>query len=133
MTTDLVVTITDELVAELEAAAQSATQGDWDIVPDSSNGKDEAWCYWHKVGPLSIPGINAGADGKFVSRCNPATILALLSERAELKRDADIYRAALEQIVEIEMQEIGGDWDEIEEAQAIAQAALDQSMQERQK
>lgn len=89
MTTSPVVTITDELVAELES----------------------------------------GIDHEF-TMVTGRVLQALLSERAELKRDADIYRAALEQIVEIEMQEIGGDWDEIEEAQEIAQAALDQAMQE---
>lgn len=46
-----------ELVKELEALDAKATKAPWVITADSAMGRDEAWCYWHTVGPLELMGI----------------------------------------------------------------------------
>lgn len=76
MTTGLVAGITDELVAELEALAKAS----------DSAGED-----WVSYADLASTLANQ-CDIDYIVESSPATILALLSERAELKRDADKYR-----------------------------------------
>lgn len=73
MTTPLVMSVTDELVAELEALASECGQhgANW-YEPHHMEAFPEYAC-----------------DQDFVVAASPATILALLAERAELKRDAE--------------------------------------------
>lgn len=76
MTTSPIVSITDELVAELEQLANECGQ-------HGSN--------WYE--PRHMAAFPEYAcDQDFVVAASPATILALLAEREELKRDADRYR-----------------------------------------
>lgn len=102
MTTGLVVSVTDELVAELEALASKATPGRVYDRLESAGGGIKYHCYGddgsvvlqvdHKNGEFGFIGPKGEEDEKFFLACTPATILALLSERAELKRDAERYR-----------------------------------------
>lgn len=76
MTTGIVVSVTDELVAELEALANECGQ----------HGAN-----WYEPRHMAaFPEYPCDQD--FVVAASPATILALLAERAELKRDAERYR-----------------------------------------
>lgn len=97
MTTAPVVTVTDELIAELEQLAGKATPGPW--VLDFEGGslyiceqEDD-----DKAIAVALPydkglsgewdgGIKTDANWQYIAAANPATILALLAERAELKR-----------------------------------------------
>lgn len=76
MTTSPVVSVIDELVAELEALASECGQhgANW-YEPHHMEAFPEYAC-----------------DQYFVVAASPATILALIAERAELKRDAKNYR-----------------------------------------
>ena len=75
MSNALAVSVTDELVAELEALAGECGQhgANW-YEPHHMEAFPEYAC-----------------DQGFVIAASPATILALLAERAELKRDAARY------------------------------------------
>lgn len=75
MSTPLVVSVTDELVAELERTAKNTCsygKDDWFIAKDLRSEFEED-------------------DAKYIGIASPYTILALLAERAELKRDAARY------------------------------------------
>ncbi len=88
-------------LAELEAKARAATQGEWDVFENL--GQDEAWCDWHRVGPFDMTGGKASADDLFIQASRPSIVLeliervraaeanaALMAERASLietKRD----------------------------------------------
>ena len=76
MSNALAVSVTDELVAELEALVGECGQhgANW-YEPHHMEAFPEYAC-----------------DQDFVVAATPATILALLAERAELKRDAERYR-----------------------------------------
>lgn len=76
MSTPLVVSVTDELVAELEALANECGQ-------HGANWYEQR----HMAAFPEYP-----CDQDFVVAASPATILAMLAERAELKRDARRYR-----------------------------------------
>ena len=52
---------------ELERLSKAATPGPWLIVPNSAEGKDEAWDYWHKVGPLDLMGKEPDAETLFIA------------------------------------------------------------------
>lgn len=90
--------ITDELLAELEAAAKAATPGDWTHT-ESEEFDNERWVMTEDQ-QWSICAVHSGAEGadcanenaEYISIANPATILALLAERAELKRDVERYQ-----------------------------------------
>lgn len=99
MTNAPVLSITDELIAELEELAIKATPGPWQHVEGDDN-PDASWAMQFPVvtseaqeiigteGFYSDKQIDE-ANAAFVAAANPATILALLAERAELKRDAE--------------------------------------------
>lgn len=76
MSNALAVSVTDELVAELEALASECGQ----------HGTN-----WYEPRHMVVFPEYA-CDQDFVVAASPATILALLEERAELKRDAKRYR-----------------------------------------
>ncbi len=95
MTTSPVMTVTDELLAELEEAASNSTQGAWELLPGTklsgpeviANGEPIAWV------------LNSEADAVHIALANPATITALTAElrrlraeNAELAKDAGRYR-----------------------------------------
>ena len=74
MTTGLTVSVTDELVEELEEEARGAFGH-----PD---------CGWFDAATFA----DYFVDAHYLSLVSPATIMSLLAERAELKRDAGRYR-----------------------------------------
>lgn len=83
-----------ELDALIQAEAK-ATKGPWAIVEDAANGKDEAWCEWHKIGPLDMTGAKPDSDGQFIAALRnaaPAILAELKASReiiAKLPRTAD--------------------------------------------
>lgn len=103
MTTSPVTSVTDELIAELEALAVSVKG--WNL-PHAFQEPEEGFLpqdwEWH-VGQIDeegnrYPVLNANAHqydsddseklARYYAACNRDTILALLAEREELKRDA---------------------------------------------
>ena len=107
MTTPPIMSVTDELIAELEAAAKAATPQDFD---SAASKYENGTCECHVCGGEGTVDIEAdylnyddaaigvqfygigqefGAAESYYRRADPATIRALLSERAELKRDAE--------------------------------------------
>jgi hypothetical protein len=93
MSTPPVTSVTEELIAELEREARNATPGPW--TADAS-----------PVGELYVSGscdeficgaIDHVHDANLIALASPGTILALLAERAELKRDAERYRWLIRQ------------------------------------
>lgn len=44
---------------EIDAAMTAAP---WDYVPDECDGKEEAWGYWHRIGPISLNGKEGRPD-----------------------------------------------------------------------
>jgi hypothetical protein len=105
MTTSPVTSVTDELIDELELLASKATKGEWWIdshghtmVSHDSDGTHTIF----KAMDIVKPAVRHPETGNlshwpndwgasFIATANPATILALLAERAELKRDAERY------------------------------------------
>lgn len=95
MSTPLVISVTDELVAELEALASKATGGEWEYhmglirtMADSDGYVPVA------IAPNCPSNWRKQRDRNMncIATANPATILALLAERAELLRDAWRWR-----------------------------------------
>lgn len=76
MTTSPVMSVTDEMVAELDALAGEACQ----YSPEDWFSADSLWSAMEKD------------DAAYVEKASPWLIRALLAERAELLRDAGRYR-----------------------------------------
>lgn len=68
----------DEL-DRLAALAEAATKGEWTITENTANGKDEAWCEWHRVGPFELMGEKADDNDHYIAAANPETILRLVA------------------------------------------------------
>lgn len=106
MSTPLVISVTDELVAELEYVAKRATKGEWWIdshghtmVSHDSGVTHTVFQAMDIVKPAvrhpetgNLSHWPNDWDASFIATANPATILALLAERAELLRDAGRFR-----------------------------------------
>ena len=83
MTTSPVMTVTDELLAELEEAASNATQDEWELLPGTNlsgpeiiaNGESIAWV------------LDSEADAVHIATSNPATITALTAELRRLRAE----------------------------------------------
>lgn len=83
MTTSPVMTVTDELLAELEEAASNATQDAWELLPGTdlsgpeiiANGESIAWV------------LDSEADAVYIATANPATITALTAELRRLRAE----------------------------------------------
>lgn len=101
MTTSPVMTVTDELLAELEDAAGNATQDAWELLPGTNlsgpeviaNGEPIAWV------------LNSEADAVHIALANPATIAALTAElrrlraeNAELERQNGLLTTAVSDV-----------------------------------
>lgn len=100
MTTSPVMTVTDELLAELEELAAGATEGPWTYETDEDS------CYGavfvkpdteHYSPPICR--IDNDVTAEFVAATDPTTIMALTAElrrlraeNAELAKDAGRYR-----------------------------------------
>ena len=102
MTTTLVISVTDELVAELGALARKATPGPWWIDSHGHNMVSESMDHQlvftadDRMGKAERNKETGNLshwpndwDASFIATANPSTILALLAERAELLRDAE--------------------------------------------
>ena len=92
MTTQLVQSITDEMVAELESLASKATLGPWRATEEHESEVFQG--YMVCSDPLQMfacLGVSNqdGRDADYIATANPATILALLAERKELVRDRE--------------------------------------------
>jgi hypothetical protein len=77
--------ITDEMVEELEAEARMSTLGIW-TAEDSPGG---GIYISGECAEFICGAIYHVHDANFIALANPATILALLAERAELVRDRE--------------------------------------------
>lgn len=112
MTAAPVMSITDELIAELEAAAnacgpmlldsaETLTPADAGVIEcpvcsgEGYASLENDYCNFdnHAIG-VQFYGIGGGfgAGERYFRAANPAVIRALLAERAELMRDAERYR-----------------------------------------
>ena len=89
MSTSPVMSITDEMVVELEALASKATPGPWSY--DSSYvctvRQDGGTTYVESWNPVADALLSKNVH--YIAKANPATILALLAERKELVRDRE--------------------------------------------
>jgi hypothetical protein len=108
MTTSPVTSVTDELIDELELLASKATKGEWWIdshghkmVSHDADGTHSIFQAMDIVNPAvrhpetgNLSHWPNDWDASFIATANPATILALLSERAELKREIGGLRAS---------------------------------------
>lgn len=99
MTTSPVMSISDELVAELENLARSSTFGRVYDRLNSAGGGIKYHCYGddgsivlqvdHKSGDFGFIGPKGEEDERFFLACKPEIILSLLAEREHLKRDSE--------------------------------------------
>lgn len=87
--------ITDDLIAEIEAAAIAATGGDWEYrlglvrtLPDSDGYVPVA------VAPHSPKNWRDQRDKNMqhIANCDPSTILALITRLRDSERDAERYK-----------------------------------------
>lgn len=95
MTTSPVVTITEELVAELEKLASKATPGRIHDRLDAAGGGIKYHCRGddgsvvlqvdHKNGEFGFIGSRGHQDEAFFLACDPSVILALLAERSAMQ------------------------------------------------
>jgi len=97
MTSPIVQSLTDELIAELEQLAGKATGGDWEYrlglvrtLPDADGYVPVA------VAPDSPKNWRGQRDTnmQYIAAAKPDVLRALLSERAALKADAERWRYA---------------------------------------
>jgi hypothetical protein len=72
---------------ELLKLAEAATPGPWGVVEDAASGKDEAWCLWHKVGPIWFQGEKPDRNSTFIAAANPELIKQLV-ELVRLQHEA---------------------------------------------
>jgi len=61
-------TPTQQTISRLRELLAKATPLPWEIKNDSSNGQDEVYDYWHRVGPLSLSGIGPDEDELLVAK-----------------------------------------------------------------
>ncbi len=71
-------------IEELKRLAMAATPGPWETKEDEWGGKEEAWCYWHKVGPFSLMGKELNNDSSYITAASPDVVLALIAQNQEL-------------------------------------------------
>lgn len=90
-----VVSITDELVAELEALAGKATGGEWEYHLGAVRTMPDADGYVLVAVSPNVPKNWRGqrdTNMRYIATCKPDVLLALLSERAEMQQQ---LRAAM--------------------------------------
>ena len=89
MSTSPVMSITDEMVVELEALASKATPGTWsyDRSYVCTVRQDGGTTYVESWNPVADALLSKNVH--YIALANPATILALLAERKELVRDRE--------------------------------------------
>lgn len=98
MSTAPVMSINDELLAELEEAASNATPGPWydDCCGSVEAGKKRrtvARFYQHTPGGTLHQGFQGCIpNAQHIAAANPATVLALIARIRELEKDSGRYR-----------------------------------------
>ena len=99
MTTSPVTSITDELIAELDAAAKAATCGPWRHATELGQiGSVDVGDYvLAQAQQLSYDGNSQrNKNAAYIALANPATILALLAERAAMQEQIRSYAITVE-------------------------------------
>ena len=76
---------------ELERLAKYASSGPWTV-----DERLEAGCVRGRYGDIIVMETELLSDAAFIAAANPETVLALLSERAELLDTVERMRGALE-------------------------------------
>lgn len=95
MSTSLVMTVTDELLAEIEEAASNATPGPWSydgsyVCTMRQDGETVYVESWNPVADALL-----SKNVKYISAANPSTITALTAELRRLRADnADLEKDA---------------------------------------
>lgn len=87
-----------DAMVELKRLAEGATQGEWRYGP--GDGEDENPVVFVDLPQASAVAISilfeadwaTDVDAKFVSKANPAAVLALIAENESLRKDAERYR-----------------------------------------
>ena len=99
MTTTPVMSITDEQIAEIEACAKIATQGQWEVAdghyPSFKEIKGPSFNVSIVVSATDLDFkdyMARTADAEHIAACNPTTILALISRLRAAEKDAERYR-----------------------------------------
>lgn len=99
MTTDLVPTCTDDLLAEIEAAAMAATPCQWSVEPGHYPSFIEIKGPSFPVSIVTSATnldfsdyLKRTADADHMARCNPDNIRALLARLHAAEKDAGRYR-----------------------------------------
>lgn len=98
-------TLTDDLIAEIEAAAKECPHKEWraDALyakaghPKrliATGGEDDLYVLFDANHHFAK---DADANTRFVGLCNPANILSLITELRSLRADAERYRWLIEQ------------------------------------
>lgn len=105
---------------ELRRLAEQATPGPWDFDPGDKVRKARVTQSANEYGVMDafIPGtMNRYHDAAYIAAANPATILALLSERQE-NQDRIAALEELEQRLRADLEELDlqwGEWDDGED------------------
>lgn len=99
MTTTPVMSITDEQIAEIEATANRATQGQWEVAdghyPSFKEIKGPSFNVSIVVSATDLDFkdyMARTADAEHIAACNPTNILALISRLRAAEKDAERYR-----------------------------------------
>lgn len=71
--------------------AAKHTPGPWEITEDL--GMDEAWCNWHRVGPVDLMGSTANANSRLIAAA-PDMLEALKAVHACGNAGAKLSRVA---------------------------------------
>lgn len=75
----------EQQIAELKAAYEASTQGEWEVEYDNDTGPaDDGFWEWYNVGPARVPGENFGQDARFIELAHNL-VPVLLEERERLR------------------------------------------------
>lgn len=83
--------ITEERLVALEELEKKATPAPWNYIPDSADGKDEAYCEWHRIGPLELTGKELDEESELLVelRNSAPDLLATVRAYLELREVAE--------------------------------------------
>lgn len=103
--------LTLEQIDELERLHQAATPGPWELKENSAQGKDEAWCYWHKIGPVELTGIGPDSNSAMLLAVRNALPALLSLARRAKQQEAEQTHASnayntLESVTNMQVVEI---------------------------
>lgn len=84
------------MLDRLEQLAREATPGPWDVQEDSCDGYDEAWCEWHRVGPLDLTGKTLNRNTAYIAAADPSTVLKLIAVVKAAQQAQETMRHGIE-------------------------------------